>query len=131
MEHTVNRAGQTTGDCGPIVNNLATDGGQVLVLPANNSNSVVLPWADNIENFQDNGQGNPINPELRAAGLTPLAGSARTALSKWYQPIYNVSKQGSPNFNANSPLYDPQIDCRPYVLVMMTDGGKTVGMPPL
>ena len=119
------------GDCGPIQGNIATDGGQILVVPGNNSSSQVLPWADNIEDFRDNGQGNPMNPELRCAGLTPMAGSARTALSKWYQPIYNVSKQGQGGYNPNSPLFDPQLDCRPYVLVMMTDGADTCDGDPI
>ncbi|MGZ3438062.1 MAG: MopE-related protein, partial [Polyangia bacterium] len=51
----------------------------------------------------------PVNPELRAINNTPLAGAARTATS-WYNSVI-----GS----------DPVAQCRPYVLVQITDGFDT------
>jgi hypothetical protein len=41
---------------------------------------------------------------------------------QWYKPIYNVSKVGLATYNTADPLYDPQLDCRSYVAVVMTDG---------
>ena len=114
------------GGCGPIAGGLATNGGQVVVQPSQvNGNSTVLKWIDNREDFRDNGSGWPVDGELRAEGPTPLAGSARTALGSWYGPVWDVSKQGSVKYNPNDPNFDPQLDCRPYVLVMMTDGADT------
>ena len=51
----------------------------------------------------------PANPELRAINNTPLAGAARSATA-WYNSII-----GS----------DPVAQCRPYVLVQITDGFDT------
>jgi hypothetical protein len=99
-----------------------TDGGTILVQPAAGSSTAVMPWIDYVEDFCDNGSGAPRNPELRAAGATPLAGSIRTSRHNWYQPIYNVSKVGAPGYNPASPLFDPKLDCRSYVNVVMTDG---------
>ena len=114
------------GGCGPMANGIATNGGQVLVRPADlNATGSILRWINGVEDFRDSGNGWPMDGELRAAGSTPLAGSARTALSAWYQPVYDVSKMGSGKYNANDPQFDPQLDCRPYVLVMMTDGGDS------
>jgi hypothetical protein len=93
----------------------STEGGQVLIHPeaANSSNSV-LQWIDFVEDFCSDGSGHPRNPELRAQGGTPLAGSVRSALKDWYQPI-----QTAPS---GAPLYDPKLNCRPYVNIVMTDG---------
>ena len=125
----VNNGGKLTwvGNCGPVTNGLATDGGQILVPPLPGSSKQAATWVDGVEDFRDNGKGQPLNGELRANGSTPLAGSARTALAKWYQPILNYSR-ANPNcvFDpVNTPLCDPQIDCRPYVFVQMTDGADT------
>ena len=51
----------------------------------------------------------PVNPELRAINNTPLAGAARSATS-WYQSVIGG---------------DAQSQCRPYVLVQITDGFDT------
>ena len=79
------------------------DGGQILVVPSATSGVQALRFVDGVEDFCDDGSGTPRNPELRAAGLTPLAGSVRSAARKWYQPIYNVSKTGSGSYNPNDP----------------------------
>jgi hypothetical protein len=125
-----------SGDCGPSANGMITDGGQVLVLPTQaNSNSLVEAWVDNVEDFRAGGvNGGPLNPELRASGSTPLAGVVRTAMNSWYQPIFAASNGGNCN-PQNTPLCDTQINCRPYALVVMTDGadtcdGDTVNGPP-
>src|SRR5207237_10764158 len=86
--------------------------------------------AGGVEGFRDNGQGRRMNGELRANGSTPLAGSARTALNGWYLPILNFTR-ANPNCDpAQNALCDPQIDCRPYVLVMSTDGADTCDIDP-
>src|SRR5438876_527489 len=77
-------------------NSLSTDGGQVLVTPGTGSGAKTAQWVDGVEDFRDNGSGAPRNGELRANGPTPLAGSTRTALNKWYQPILNFSR-ANPN----------------------------------
>ncbi|HVW25463.1 MAG TPA: MopE-related protein [Polyangiaceae bacterium] len=105
------------GSCGAV-----GGGGFVLVQPSSTSGSAVLPWVDQVENFCDNGSGAPRNPELRAAGSTPLARSVLSAINNWYTPIYQVSKVAP---DPTNPLYDPLIDCRSYVYVVMTDGDDT------
>ena len=79
----------TTSGCSSTCS--ATEAGQILVQPGANSSTSVLPWIDSVEDFCNSGSGQPRNPELRAGGATPLAGSVRTALAKWYQPIYETS----------------------------------------
>jgi len=90
-----------------------TVGGAILVDPsaAGFANTQVLPWIDNVENYNNAGGGVPVNPELRANGSTPLAGAARTATA-WYNAIKAANT-------------DSQILCRPYVLVQLTDGDDT------
>src|SRR5439155_11684474 len=120
-----NRRLTWVGDCGPVANGVATNGGQILVTPGTGSGARSATWVDGVEDFRDNGMGVVRNGELRANGSTPLAGSARTALTGWYQPILNFTRS-NPNCNpAQNALCDPQIDCRPYVLVMSTDGADT------
>jgi hypothetical protein len=108
------------GGCGA-----AAAGGVVLVSPGPTSGAAILPWVDQVENFCDDGTGKPRNPELRGDGSTPLRRSVYTAKTNWYQPILAVSKGAG--LNVASPLYDPLIDCRSYVLVVMTDGDDTCG----
>src|SRR5262249_56207703 len=102
--------------------------------PATNSSTSVLPWIDFVEDFcssTNSAGGAPRNPELRGAGNTPLAGSVRTALA-WYEGVYQASKltlaspspSPSPSPTPFPEAADPQIDCRPYVFVLMTDGGE-------
>ena len=50
----------------------------------------------------------------------------QSALTDWYAPILNVSKT---NVDTTSPLYDSLIDCRSYVLVVMTGGDDTCSVP--
>ncbi len=114
------------GDCGPATNGVRTDGGQVLVLPTDaNANVNVLSWVDNVEDFRAGGvNGFPLNPELRANGNTPLAGAVRSANTRWYTPVFQASNGGNCDPKTNA-LCDPQINCRPYVLVVATDGADT------
>jgi hypothetical protein len=109
-----------------------TQGGEVLVTPGINSSAAILPWVDSVEDVCSSTNaagGPPRNPELRAAGNTPLAGSVRSAGSQWYAPIYSVSKVGLGTYNPASPLFDAQLDCRSYVNVVMTDGIETCEDP--
>jgi MYXO-CTERM domain-containing protein len=124
----------TAGGCGTSVNCAGnctnTQGGQVLISPGTGSSQQVLPWIDYVEDFcANNGvvDGPPRNPELRASGGTPLAGSVRSARINWYTPIFTTSNGG--NCNPNNALCDQQINCRPYVNVVMTDGGETCENP--
>ncbi len=107
------------GGCGA-----SAGGGVILVQPGLGSGAAILPWADHVEDFCANAQSAPRNPELRAEGSTPLARSIQTAISNLYRPIYTASKTTP---NPASPLYDSLIDCRSYVLVVMTDGDDTCG----
>src|SRR5205807_1696349 len=104
-----------------------TQGGQLLVPPGVGSSGSVLPWIDFVEDYcSSTGAvgGPPRDPELHAVGPTPLAGAVRTARVQWYTPIYSASKVGLASYNPASPLFDAQLDCRPYVNVVMTDGGE-------
>ncbi|HXU73274.1 MAG TPA: MopE-related protein [Polyangia bacterium] len=94
---------------------VGSNGGTVLIDPsaAGFSSNQVLPWINNIEIYKDLGGSGSIasritDPELRANGGTPLAGAARAATA-WYS---SIATAGS----------DTKIDCRPYVLVQLTDG---------
>jgi hypothetical protein len=93
-------------------------GGVVLVDPtsAGYAATQILPYADGIEIFTNNGSGGITNPELRANGSTPLGGAARSATT-WYNAIKTAA--------VGSALYDPQLLCRPYIFIMLTDGVDT------
>ncbi len=106
------------GSCGTT-----TRGGRVLIQPGAGSSTQLLPWVDFTEDFCSSTNvvgAAPRNPELRAQGNTPLARAVLTARSDWYQPTYTDSKTVGVQ-----PLDDSLIDCRPYVLVVMTDGDDT------
>ncbi len=97
-------------------------GGVVLADPAAaNSALTALPYIDGREDYRPNGLGQPTNPELRADGLTPLAGAIRTATT-WYKSIVAANA-------------DPSIACRPYATVLIVDGpdncetGSTISGP--
>ncbi len=112
-----------SGGCGT-----ASVGGRVLVTPGPTSGAELLPWVDFVEDFCSSTAavgGKPRNPELRGDGSTPLARSIITARESWYRPIYNDSRQAG-----TQALDDPLIDCRPYVLVVMTDGDDTCSVAP-
>jgi MYXO-CTERM domain-containing protein len=98
-------------------------GGRVLIQPGAGSSTQLLPWVDFTEDFcSSTGTvgGAPRNPELRAVGNTPLGRAVRNARTDWFQPTYTDSKTAGVQ-----PLDDSLIDCRPYVLVVMTDGDDT------
>src|SRR5262249_32565419 len=83
-----------------------SDGANILVDPAaaGYSPSQILLWANGREDLTTG------DPELRAAGLTPLAGAARSATA-WYNAIKNYSI-GNANCLAGTdpnPLCDPKI----------------------
>ncbi len=98
-------------------------GGRVLVMPGTNSGTQLLPWVDFVEDFCSSTAavgGPPRNPEIRGSGSTPLGRSIITAREDWYRPVYTDSTTAG-----TQPLDDSLIDCRPYVLVVMTDGVDT------
>lgn len=98
-------------------------GGRVLVQPGPTSSPQLVPWVDFVEDFCSStgvvGDA-PRNPELRGSGSTPLGRSIITARESWYRPVYNDSVNGTVQLDD-----DPLIDCRPYALVVMTDGDDT------
>lgn len=99
-------------------------GGRVLVTPGPASSTQLLPWVDFVEDFcSSNGTvgGPPRNPEIRGSGSTPLGRSIITAREDWYRPVHTASK----NAVSEPVIDDALIDCRPYVLVVMTDGMDT------
>ena len=109
----------------------ADHGGRILVSPSGSSGPQVIRWVDYVEDFCSSTStvgDAPRNPEIRASNNnTPDARAVRSMRLQWYEPIYNVSKVGLATFNAADPLYDPQLDCRSYVAVVMTDGQDTCG----
>ncbi len=108
------------GSCGT-----AYVGGRVLIQPGPGSGQQLLPWIDFTEDFCSSTNvvgGAPRNPEIRGSGSTPLGKAVRTARDTWYQPTFTASKN-----LVVEPLDDSLIDCRPYVLVVMTDGVDTCG----
>ena len=94
-------------------------GGRILVPPGADSANKIFPWIDGVENHRDSGDGNnsfgttgtPVNPEIRAMGNTPIAESLLLAKTDWYDKV----RAG-----------DPFIDCRPYAVVVATDGEQSV-----
>jgi hypothetical protein len=105
-------------------------GGRVLVEPAGGSAPLVREWVDFVEDFCSSTNvvgGPPRNPELRADGHTPLEYSIDTARTDWYQLVYNDSQSLPCADNGNPARCDDLIDCRPYVLVVTTDGDDTCG----
>ncbi|MCC6217835.1 MAG: hypothetical protein IT376_23450, partial [Polyangiaceae bacterium] len=108
------------GSCGTD-----SGGGRILVSPGASSGTQILPWIDFKENFCSSTAstgGAPRDPEVRGGGSTPLARQVRYARLQWYEPVYNAAN--------GSALYDAQLNCRPYVLVVMTDGVDTCNLDP-
>ncbi len=101
----------TSGRCVYNVSCRSQSATTILVDPsaATFSPTQLLSYVDNVEDFENDGTGKIKNPELRAVGSTPLAAAARAATS-WYTSVV-----GS----------DSQAQCRPYVLVQITDGFDT------
>jgi len=96
----------------------AGNNGSFAVAQVNSPTSIDITNAGAVVNDGNNGAAGfnwtislPTNPEMRAVGNTPLAGAARAATA-WYSNIKNNN-------------LDPQIACRPYVLVQITDGFDT------
>ncbi len=120
MNNAITYAGQSPTQCAASVG----AGGRVLVEPGPGSAPLVRNWVDFVEDFCSSTgtpNGPPRNPELRADGYTPLAYSIDTARTDWYQPAYDAWDTN----NTGHQLYDAKFDCRPYVLVAMTDGTDT------
>ncbi len=98
-------------------------GGRIIVAPGPGSGPKLLPWIDGVEIHKDSGDGDPewgttgtpVNPELRAEGNTPLAEAIDQFRVKYYDVVKNQ---------------DPQIDCRPYVLVLATDAAEAMNVDP-
>jgi len=119
---------QTTG-CAPAMQN--GDRFEVLVPILENNQSDIIKWTD----FQCAGTcaSNAANPELFAAGYTPLAGSLVGAKRYWQglssptQGPYWTGAGSTPI--ASDPLKNvftsPGNQCRPYITILLTDGEET------
>ena len=99
------------------------NGARIITPPGTGSSQKLLPWIDGVEIHKDSGDGvtafgttgTPINPELRAEGNTPLAEAITQYRTNYFDVIRNQ---------------DPKIDCRPYVLVLTTDGAEYANADP-
>jgi hypothetical protein len=102
-----------TGSCGSTAG-----GGRILVMPGPGSGTQMMRWVDYVEDFCALGATTIArNPELRGSGSTPLGRAIINARNDWYKPIYDDSRQPG-----TQPNDDPLIDCRPYSLIVMSDG---------
>ena len=95
------------GECvGRLANPSANQAASLLVPFGQASEVAILTWMDQRENF-------PQNKELRADGPTPVVESLRLA-AEYLGPVV---------------AGDPVADCRPYAVVLLTDGGESC-VPP-
>ncbi|MFH0900666.1 MAG: MopE-related protein [Pseudomonadota bacterium] len=99
-------------------------GGDLLVsFDAENAVSL-LEWIDGSSNYPGN-PGNPGTPppgldiELRGTGNTPLAGALEDALTYLNDPASGIK------------IGDPKASCRPYRVILVTDGEETCGGDPV
>jgi Putative metal-binding motif len=90
------------------------NGANVLVgFPSGSSNfSSLMEWLDGEETYPSG-----TNPELRANGSTPIAGSLGAAL-RWLNTPGSTVGPATPGVRAN----DPQSSCRKYQVILITDG---------
>jgi len=91
-------------------------GGDLVVSFSPDNQQTLLKWMDNTTNYS--GAGDPpsrLDWELRGTGTTPIAGTLDDALT------YLTGVQGP----------DPRKMCRPYRVVLVTDGQETCGGDPL
>jgi len=86
-----------------------TKGGEVLVPVADGNTQDILNWMDNTENY-------PQNKELRADGSTPLE-KALLSMKEYFTTQLLQS--------------DTIRDCRPYYVLLLTDGEETCGGDPV
>lgn len=91
--------------------------GELLVDFSGENQSDLLAWIDgesNYPGFALEGVPTGMDHELRGSGTTPIAGSLDSALS----------------FLNNTTATDGAVDCRPYAVVLVTDGDETCGGTP-
>ena len=111
-------------------------GADILVPFADDNQQEMLDWLDSCDNYPAAGDcdlspvsdapatgctlcadcGSGCDKELRGAGPTPIAASLADA--------------GQYMINEVGPV-DPALGCRPYVLIMLTDGAETCGGDPI
>src|SRR5262249_52472136 len=89
----------------------AIDGGTILVDPVAARPNDILPYIDGVEDYRDAGNGKPRTPELRPSGPSPLAAAIRSATA-WF---------------TSAKTLDSEVPCRPYALVLLTNGADTCG----
>jgi len=122
-------AGPDAGLCTNLDGSGATTdpGGDILVGIADDNQNRVMRWMDHSEQFVHGGgdsglnwnwvdpagpEGRDWSKELRASGFTPLARSVDSART-YLEPLYDAE-----------PVVAGQV-CRPYSVVVLTDGGDT------
>ncbi|MBI4509808.1 MAG: hypothetical protein HY698_09225 [Deltaproteobacteria bacterium] len=90
------------------------DAAQVLVPIREDNQADILKWIDyKCSSCDINGA----NSEIEANGYTPLAGSLRSA-RRYYQG-------NDPRFGTSPINTDPYKGCRPYYVILLTDGAET------
>ncbi len=106
--------GAGSAPCGGVPNTGVFNTGDLLVGFSPDNAEDLLEWMDHDSNYP----GTPpagMDFELRGSGTTPLGGSLNSA------GIYLTDTQSS----------DPVAACRPYRVILVTDGGETCGGDPV
>ena len=101
--------------------NSTANAGEVLVPIASGNQSDVLEWVDYSCNSCTSLTPGT-QPELHASGNTPLAGALRAA-REYYQGL-------DPRFGTSPIATDSFSGCRPYYVILLTDGDETCGGNP-
>jgi MYXO-CTERM domain-containing protein len=70
----------------------------------------MLAYMDGVEVFTSGTGGKPTNPEIRAAGPTPLYQSINAARTNWFDTVKGA---------------DTKASCRTYALIVLTDGSQS------
>jgi hypothetical protein len=102
--------GSSTSDCDGF------NEGELLVPFYHDNADEILEWMDHDTNYEGPDDGTPpcFDKELRGSGTTPLAGSLQSALA-YLQQVQDD---------------DLQLECRPYRVILLTDGEETCGGDP-
>ncbi|MBN2724748.1 MAG: SUMF1/EgtB/PvdO family nonheme iron enzyme [Deltaproteobacteria bacterium] len=101
--------------CDPFDPDLPLEGADILVELADNNESDILKWLNHTENDPGDPVGSGSDPEIRAAGGTPLGGALHD--------IYD-------RLSTTDLASDTRKGCRPYSIVLLTDGDEECGTDP-
>ncbi|MBU1410557.1 hypothetical protein KKC22_03475, partial [Myxococcota bacterium] len=119
----INYAGGILDGCVDPISNTALTGADILVTLGDNNVANIVKWINHAETDSNEGgylvgqlPGAQPDPELRATGGTPLGGSLQT--------IYN-------RLSATDIHADPLRGCRPYSVIILTDGAESCNTNPV